>query len=150
MASGKGRRWKGAMGVPHVAGFQGCWRCSVKSAVCVCGIKAPCTYPGLNVCAWVMCSDPSIAFICLHAFIVAPSAARTTWQGVRWVMGKRKGQRHADAACSCLSLIMFGRDAIFALPRTYLCASRACQAAKRREALSRRNHSCSHTLRNLC
>jgi len=42
-------------GVPHVAGFQGCWRCSVKSAVrvCVrvCGIKAPCTYPGLNVCA---------------------------------------------------------------------------------------------------
>lgn len=37
----------------------------------------------------------------------------------------------ADAACSCLSLIMFGRGAIFALSRTYLCASPACQAATR-------------------
>lgn len=44
----------------------------------VCAAWSPTTYTRY-MCELYMGSDPSVACICLHAFIVAPPAATTTW-----------------------------------------------------------------------
>lgn len=101
--------------LPHVAGFQGCWGCSVKSAVCV---RHGARLRIRDTCA--SCIWAPIRPLPVFAFMRLSWLHRQQQQhGCGDVMGSR-----------CLSLIMFGRDAIFALARTYLCASRACQAAR--------------------